>query len=228
MSGSPARIGAVTPAAADPTSGCGHRECAAPTRERLLTVPTVITFVRTAATVVLALAGAARDSLPLLLAALAAYWLGDMADGAAARLLDRETRTGATLDILCDRISAGLFYVGFAWYDPTMTVPVGIYLTEFMVVDLYLSLAFLAWPSSSPNYFYLIDRRLWLWNWSKPGKALNSALFALLMVWTRNPWLSGGIATALLTLKLVSLGWLLRLRLPVPPGCLQPDAAPHA
>jgi CDP-diacylglycerol--glycerol-3-phosphate 3-phosphatidyltransferase len=194
-------------------------------RERLLTVPTVITFVRTAATVVLALAGAARDSLPLLLAALAAYWLGDMADGAAARLLDRETRTGATLDILCDRISAGLFYVGFAWYDPTMTVPVGIYLTEFMVVDLYLSLAFLAWPSSSPNYFYLIDRRLWLWNWSKPGKALNSALFALLMVWTRNPWLSGAIATTLLTLKLVSLGWLLRLRLPVPPGCLQPDAA---
>jgi CDP-diacylglycerol--glycerol-3-phosphate 3-phosphatidyltransferase len=179
-------------------------------------------------TVVLALAGAARSSLPLLVAALAAYWLGDMADGAVARLLDRETRTGATLDILCDRISAALFYVGFAWYDPTMTVPVGIYLTEFMVIDLYLSLAFLAWPSSSPNYFHLIDRRLWLWNWSKPGKALNSALFAVLMVVTRNPWLSGGIAVALLSVKLVSLGWLLRLRLPIPPGCLQPDAPSRA
>jgi CDP-diacylglycerol--glycerol-3-phosphate 3-phosphatidyltransferase len=228
MSASPARIGAVTPTAGRSTPWCGHRECAAPERERLLTVPTVITFARTAVTVVLALAGAARSSLPLLVAALAAYWLGDMADGAVARLLDRETRTGATLDILCDRISAALFYVGFAWYDPTMTVPVGIYLTEFMVIDLYLSLAFLAWPSSSPNYFHLIDRRLWLWNWSKPGKALNSALFAVLMVVTRNPWLSGGIAVALLSVKLVSLGWLLRLRLPIPPGCLQPDAPSRA
>jgi CDP-diacylglycerol--glycerol-3-phosphate 3-phosphatidyltransferase len=213
-------------AEASSRSGCAHRECAAADRERLLTPPTVITFVRTLATVVLALAGASQSSLRLLLLALAAYWIGDSLDGAVARLLDRETRTGATLDILCDRISAALFYVGFAWYDPTMTVPVGIYLAEFMVIDLYLSLAFLAWPTSSPNYFYLIDRRLWLWNWSKPGKALNSALFAVLMVWTRNPWLSGAIAAALLVVKLVSLGWLLRLRLPVPAGCLQPDAAP--
>jgi CDP-diacylglycerol---glycerol-3-phosphate 3-phosphatidyltransferase len=228
MSAPPARIDAVTPTAGGSTPWCGHRECAAPERERLLTLPTVITFVRTAVTVVLALLGATRSSLPLLVAALAVYWLGDMADGAVARLLDRETRTGAALDILCDRISAALFYVGFAWYDPTMAVPVGIYLTEFMVIDLYLSLAFLAWPSSSPNYFHLIDRRLWLWNWSKPGKALNSALFAVLMVWTRNPWLSGGIALALLAVKIVSLGWLLRLRLPIPPGCLQPDTRPRA
>jgi CDP-diacylglycerol---glycerol-3-phosphate 3-phosphatidyltransferase len=225
MSGSPARIGSVTVGEGSSRPGCGHRECAAADRERLLTVPTLITFVRTVATVVLALLGASQHSLQLLLIALATYWIGDSLDGAVARLLDRETRTGATLDILCDRISAALFYVGFAWYDPTMAVPVGIYLAEFMVIDLYLSLAFLAWPSSSPNYFYLIDRRLWVWNWSKPGKALNSALFAVLMVWTRNAWLSGAIAAALLGLKLVSLGWLLRLRLPVPAGCLQPDAA---
>jgi CDP-diacylglycerol---glycerol-3-phosphate 3-phosphatidyltransferase len=199
---------------------CGHRECAAAGTERLATVPTAITAVRTSATVVLALLGAWHASLPLLLAALATYWIGDMADGAAARWLDCETRVGATLDILSDRISAALFYAGFAWYDPSMTVPVGIYLVEFMVVDLYLSLAFLAWPASSPNYFHLIDRRLWLWNWSKTGKALNSALFAVLLVWTRNPWLCGVVATALLVVKGVSLSWLLRLGLPVPAGCL--------
>lgn len=202
---------------------CGHRECAAPHREQIATVPTAITLLRTAATVVLALLGASHSSLRLLLAALATYWIGDMADGAAARLLNRETRVGATLDILCDRISAALFYVGFAWYDPTMTVPVGLYLIEFMVADLYLSLAFLAWPSSSPNYFHVIDRRLWLWNWSKLGKALNSALFAVLLVWTRNPWLCGCVAAALLGLKVLSLSWLLRLRLPVPPGCLRAE-----
>jgi CDP-diacylglycerol--glycerol-3-phosphate 3-phosphatidyltransferase len=226
MTPPPARIGDVTLTSSRVGASCGHRECAAAEREQLLTVPTVITFARTLATVALALFGAVHSSLPLLLAALATYWLGDSVDGAAARLLDRETRIGATLDIMCDRLSAALFYIGFAWYDPSMIVPVGIYLAEFMVIDLYLSLAFLAWPSSSPNYFHAIDRRLWLWNWSRPGKALNSALFAVLMVWTRNPWLAGAIACALLALKLVSLNWLLRLRLPVPAGCLQPTSAP--
>lgn len=214
----------MTPVEGTASSSCGHRECARPERERLMTVPTVITFVRTVATIVLALAGAREHSLRLLLAALAVYWVGDLADGAAARVLNQETRIGATLDIMCDRICAALFYVGFAWYDPSMSVPVGIYLAEFMVIDLFLSLAFLAWPTSSPNYFYLIDRRLWLWNWSKPGKAANSALFAVLMVWTREPWLAGAIATALLGLKVASLVQLMRLQLPVPAGCLQPDA----
>jgi CDP-diacylglycerol--glycerol-3-phosphate 3-phosphatidyltransferase len=144
-----------------------------------------------------------------------------MADGAVARLTDMETRTGATLDIMCDRISAAVFYVGFAWYDPSMVVPVGIYLAEFMVIDMYLSLAFLAWPVSSPNYFYLINRRIWLWNWSKPGKALNSALFAVFMVWTRDAWVAGVIACGLLGIKLMSLGWMMQLGLPVPSGCVK-------
>jgi CDP-diacylglycerol---glycerol-3-phosphate 3-phosphatidyltransferase len=199
--------------------GCSHRECAHATNERVLTLPTLISFARTAATLVLALLGAHEHSLALLLWALGVYWVGDMADGAVARLTDRETRTGATLDIMCDRISAAVFYVGFAWYDPTMVVPVGLYLAEFMVVDMYLSLAFLAWPLSSPNYFYLVDRRIWLWNWSKPGKALNSALFAVFMVWTRDAWVAGIIACGLLGLKTMSLGWMVRLGLPVPSGC---------
>lgn len=214
----------MTPVEGTTIPPCGHRECASPERERLVTVPTAITLTRTLATIGLALAGAHQRSLGLLLAALAVYWVGDLADGLAARLLNQETRVGATLDIMCDRISAALFYVGFAWYDPSMAIPVGIYLAEFMVIDMFLSLAFLAWASSSPNYFYLIDRRLWLWNWSKPGKAANSALFAVLMVWTRDAWLAGVVATALLVLKVASLVWLMRLRLPVPAGCLHADA----
>jgi CDP-diacylglycerol--glycerol-3-phosphate 3-phosphatidyltransferase len=211
----------VTSPGLSAVDGCSHRECAHARNERVLTLPTLITFVRTAATLVLALLGAHEDSLTLLLCALGVYWLGDMADGAVARLTDRETRTGATLDIMCDRISAAVFYVGFAWYDPTMVVPVGIYLAEFMVIDMYLSLAFLAWPVSSPNYFYLIDRRIWLWNWSKPGKALNSALFAVFMVWTRDAWVAGIIACALLGLKVTSMGWMMKLGVPVPAGCLK-------
>lgn len=207
----------------DSLDGCAHRECAHPEKEQVFTWATIITFVRTAMTLAVALLGAYHDSLTLLLWALGIYWVGDSIDGIVARIMDQETRIGASLDIMCDRLSAAVFYIGFAWYDPTMILPVGIYLAEFMVIDLFLSLAFLAWPLSSPNYFYLVDRRLYWWNWSRWGKALNSGAFALFMVITREPLIAGAIATALLVLKCVSLGWLMQLGLPVPRGCLHPD-----
>ena len=40
-----------------------------------------------------------------------------------------------------------------------MAIPVSVYLFEFMVIDLFLSLAFLAWPIRSPNYFYAVDQK---------------------------------------------------------------------
>jgi CDP-diacylglycerol--glycerol-3-phosphate 3-phosphatidyltransferase len=120
---------------------------------------------------------------------------------------------------VCDRLSAACFYIGFSWYDPALVIPVGIYLAEFLVVDTFLSLAFLAWPLTSPNYFGLVDRRIWRWNWSRWGKTLNSSAFALLLVLTRQPLLAGAVAVALLGLKITSLVWLSRLPLPLPPGC---------
>jgi len=203
------------PALAD----CGHPGCVRPASERLLTAATVLTFARTGASMALALLGAWSESLSLLLWALAIYWIGDSADGLLARAMSAETRAGAVLDIVCDRACAACFYLGFAWFDPTMALPVGIYLFEFMVVDTYLSLAFLAWPLTSPNYFYLVDRRIWAWNWSTSGKAVNSAAFAVFMVLTRQPILATGIAVALLVLKVVSTRWLTQLGLPLPRGC---------
>ena len=223
------RTATLLPARVDITSmslsTCEHRECAQAHTERLCTCATAITLARTIGTLLAGLLGAREHSLALLLSALAIYWVGDVCDGLLARYTHTETRIGATLDIMCDRISAGVFYVGFAWFDPTMIVPIGIYLVQFMVVDMYLSLAFSAWPVSSPNYFHVIDRKLWLWNWSKRGKALNSALFALLMIATRLPWLAGFVAAALLCVKLRSLLWLLELRVPVPSGCALANAA---
>ncbi len=202
----------------------GHREIARPDAERLLTSPTVVTLARTVVALALVLWGAREQSLPLLLAGLGVYWVGDVADGLLARMLDQETRTGAVLDIMCDRLSAAGFYLGFAWYAPAMAFPVGVYLFEFLVPDTILSLAFLAWPISSPNYFYLVDPRIWRWNWSKLGKAANSALFAVLMVVTRDPWLASGVALALLVSKIVSLGWLRRIGLPVPVATPDPES----
>ena len=184
--------------------------------ERVGTSATAVTAVRTVASVALAGAAAYEDSLTLLVAALVVYWIGDMLDGFVARVRGCETRIGATLDILCDRFCAAAFYIGLIWLEPDFTPAVLIYLAEFMVVDCFLSLAFLAWPVRSPNYFFVVDRTLWLWNWSKPGKAVNSSLFAVLLLVTGWVWVGVAIATALLVMKTVSLIRLGRIGLPVP------------
>jgi CDP-diacylglycerol---glycerol-3-phosphate 3-phosphatidyltransferase len=187
-----------------------------PARERVGTSATVITFVRTVASVVLAGFAAREESLPLLVAALVVYWVGDSLDGFVARIRGCETRIGAVLDILCDRFCAAAFYLGLVWLHHEFAIPVFIYLAEFMVIDCFLSLAFLAWPVRSPNYFYVVDRPIWLWNWSKPAKAVNSSLFAVLLLVTGWVWLGAAIATALLVLKTASLVRLGRIGLPIP------------
>jgi CDP-diacylglycerol---glycerol-3-phosphate 3-phosphatidyltransferase len=187
-----------------------------PAKERVGTSATVVTFVRTVGSVTLAGLAAREQSLTLLVVALAVYWAGDSLDGFVARIRGCETRIGAVLDILCDRFCAAAFYLGLVWLQPEFAVPVFIYLAEFMVVDCFLSLAFLAWPVRSPNYFYVVDRPLWLWNWSKPGKAVNSSLFAVLLLVTGWVWLAAAIVTGLLALKVASLVRLGRIGLPVP------------
>ena len=184
--------------------------------EHLWTGATVITAVRTVGSAAVAAWGALESSLTLLVVALAIYWVGDVLDGTWARLRGCETRIGAVLDIFSDRFNAGAFYVGLAWLQPDLAPAVFVYLAEFMVVDTFLSIAFLAWPIRSPNYFYVIDRTIWLWNWSKPAKAVNSALFAVLLLVTSWMWLGLAIAGALLALKCWSVARLLRIGLPVP------------
>ena len=187
-----------------------------PEAELISTSATVVTAFRTVASVVLAAVAAHQGSQTLLVAALVVYWLGDMLDGFVARIRHCETRIGAVLDILSDRFCAASFYLGLVWLHHQFAVPVFLYLAEFMVVDCFLSLAFLAWAVRSPNYFYVIDRPLWLWNWSKPGKAVNSSLFAVLLLVTGWVWLGAAIAAGLLVLKCASLVRLARIGLPVP------------
>src|SRR3954467_656579 len=187
-----------------------------PEKERIATSATVVTFVRTVLSVVLAALAAREESLTLLVVALAVYLVGDSLDGFVARIRGCETRMGAVLDILCDRFCAASFYLGLVWLHHDYALPVFVYLAEFMVVDCFLSMAFLAWPVRSPNYFYVVDRPLWLWNWAKPGKTVNSSLFAVLLLVTGWVWPATAIATALLVMKSVSLARLARIGLPVP------------
>ena len=193
-----------------------------PAVERLWTGATVITFVRTIASFALCLVGLWHEDLTWLVVGLGVYWVGDMADGAYARLRDCETRIGGVIDMLCDRLNCAAFYLCFAALEHEMILPVAVYLFEFLVIDFFLSLAFLAWPIRSPNYFYEVDERIYRWNWSKPAKAVNSSLFAVLLLVTGWWWLGLAIAIGLVVLKCVSLRWLLQLGLPVPVRVVQP------
>jgi CDP-diacylglycerol--glycerol-3-phosphate 3-phosphatidyltransferase len=208
-------------------AGASDRIYADASTERFLTGATVITLVRTIATLALSMWGAYDGSLTLLVTGLVVYWVGDTLDGEWARWFDCETRIGGLVDMVSDRLSCGAFYVGLAWLQPApfffsdepmelIGIPIAVYLFEFMVIDMFLSLAYLAWPIRSPNYFYVVDRRIYLWNWSRLGKAANSGLFAVLLLATGWWWLGLIIAVGLLALKLVSLRWLLQLGLPVP------------
>lgn len=187
---------------------------------RIATPATVVTVVRTLAALALALGAATVDdrdtALQLLIASLVTYWVGDMADGALARWGDHETRFGAVLDIVCDRACALAFYLGVLWHLPNLVLPIGVYVLEFAVVDTVLSLAFVAWPLLSPNYFHLVDRTIYNWNWSLPAKAVNSSAFGVLLLLTQNVWLCTMIAMLLLGLKLASLVRLTSLGIPVP------------
>lgn len=194
----------------------GETGLASPELESFLTWANAVTAVRTIAAVTLGMSAAGQQSLSLLVASLAVYWVGDIADGTVARLTGRETRIGAVFDIVSDRLCSAVFYLGLVWLIPDLWVPVAIYLAQFMVVDMFLSLAFLAWPIRSPNYFYVVDHVLWRWNWSKPGKAVNSAAFAVLLLVTRDVWLGVAIAAGLLALKSWSIIRLGRIGLPIP------------
>ena len=187
-----------------------------PADERFATAATGVTAARTIAAVGLAGVAAHEHSLGWLLASLVVYWLGDVLDGWVARRYHCETRTGAALDILSDRLCAASFYLGLMWLEPSLAPAVLLYLGQFMVLDCFLSLAFLAWPLRSPNYFHVVDRPLWLWNWSLRGKAANSALFAVLLLASGSVALGLAVASALTAVKVASLVRLARVGLPVP------------
>lgn len=141
----------------------------------LRTVPNYITAVRTVAAVTLGVAALVAGSVAMLAVAYGIYWLGDVLDGWAARRLGQETRAGAVLDIVSDRACTAVLCVGLVSLVPDVAVVALVFLLSFLVLDTMLSLAFLCWPVISPNYFHLVDRRVWALNWSPLAKAANTA-----------------------------------------------------
>jgi CDP-diacylglycerol--glycerol-3-phosphate 3-phosphatidyltransferase len=167
-------------ARAIPAVAAAHIEVAASyhrlVRETWRTWPNAVTALRVAASLACFVVAALRQSEAWNYAGLAVYWVLDVADGALARALRQETRIGAQLDILSDRLLIGGFYANFLRSHPAMAIPIALHLFQFVVLDQYLSHQFMRWPCLSPNYFHEVDRKIWAWNWSPAGKVANGPL----------------------------------------------------
>ncbi|HET6482116.1 MAG TPA: CDP-alcohol phosphatidyltransferase family protein [Actinoplanes sp.] len=183
----------------------------------LLNVPNAITAIRTAGSVALAVAALTHRSANLLVAAYLIYWIGDILDGAAARALEQETRTGAVFDIVADRACTSACAAALVVLRPDTALPVAVFLVQFMVVDQLLSLMFLRWPLLSPNYFARVDRHIYRWNWSPPAKALNTAAVVLLAIFAP----TAAAVTFALGVAVVKVGSLIR-------AARLPAGLPHA
>jgi CDP-diacylglycerol--glycerol-3-phosphate 3-phosphatidyltransferase len=176
-------------------------------RETWLTWPNLVTGIRVVAALSCFVVAALTASEAWNYAGLAVYWILDVADGSLARALRQETRIGAQLDILSDRLCIGAFYANFLRAHPEMAIPISMHLVQFVVLDQYLSHQFMRWPCLSPNYFHEVDRRIWVWNWSPVGKVANGALVTgAIVAATLAGW--SWIAPALVSLAVISVkGW---------------------
>lgn len=215
----------LTPLAASAASAAAAPLGVADSRRRLVretwrTWPNLVTGVRVVAALACFVVAALWRSEPWNYAGLAVYWVLDIADGGLARALRQETRIGAQLDILSDRLLIGAFYANFLRAHPVMAVPIALHLVQFVVLDQYLSHQFMRWPCLSPNYFYEVDRRIWAWNWSPPGKVANGALVTGAIIGATLAglgwWAPALVSAAIIALKVASIARLASLPDPEP------------
>lgn len=174
----------------------------------------MVTAVRTVGTVTCWSVAVSTGSGGWLLAALLCYWVGDIADGLLARLTRRETRTGAMLDVLADRLSVCLVVVTYVTTHPQVALPTVVFLLQFVVLDAYLTLAFSRWSLLSPNYFGLVDTTIYRLNWSPPAKVTNTAAVVLVVLVTGSVPAATLLAAAVLAVKCYSAVRLARLPVP--------------
>lgn len=179
--------------------------------EDLHTYANAVTLVRTVVGLALFSVAAYQHSAAWNFAGLAVYWVMDVLDGYLARALNQETRFGAQMDILSDRFLMAFFYLNYLTWRPELASIVALFLFNFMVLDHYLSNQFMRWPILSPNYFNLVDRRIWLLNWSPLGKFCNSGLATILLLTARPVWLVLPVVVGLICVKTYSCVRLHRL-----------------
>nr|WP_279591011.1 CDP-alcohol phosphatidyltransferase family protein [Modestobacter marinus] len=180
----------------------------------MLNAANVVTVIRTLASLALVTTAAVQHSWPWLLAAYLTYWIGDSADGNIARWRGQETRFGAVFDVVCDRVNCVSCAIVFLQFVDAPW-PIAVFLFQFVVVDLPLTLLPMRWPVLSPNYFALVDRLAYTLNWHVAAKVTNTTLLiTLLVVLPDQQWIALVAASTVLAIKVWSLGRVLRLPRP--------------
>jgi len=171
--------------------------------------PNLVTLFRLIASLIFFTLAAVKSSPVLNFIGLGLHWAGDVADGVLARRARQETILGAEIDIIADRVESIFFYVNFLTFNPRLFLPIVLYLVDFAFIDFYLSYQFLKYPIISPNYFYLVDRRVYRYNFSPLAKFCNSTVVALLLIFLPQ-WqiLATLFAGGLIMLKMRSIFWL--------------------
>lgn len=194
--------------------GCVHRGCSSDLDEHWWTGPNLVTAVRTLGAMVLWAMALVQADERLLLASLLCYWIGDIADGLLARVTGTETRTGAVLDVLADRLCVCVVVVSYVTLHPDAVLPAAVFLTQFVLVDAYLTLAFRNFSLLSPNYFHLVDALVYRLNWSPPAKATNTGAVVLIVLLTGWMEVAAVLAAVVLGVKVYSLVRLARIPVP--------------
>lgn len=110
------------------------------------------------------------------------HWIVDFIDGFYARKFKQETILGAELDIIADRVEILFFYINFLYFRPYLYLPVALYLIDYAFIDFYLSYQFIKYNIISPNYFYKVNKTVYLLNYSPGGKFSNSSIVTLLLI----------------------------------------------
>lgn len=110
------------------------------------------------------------------------HWLGDYIDGFYARKFKQETILGAEIDLILDRFEILFFYVIFLHFRPYLFLPVALYLIDYAFIDFYLSYQFIKYDIISPNYFYKVNKTVYLLNYSPVGKFCNSSVVTLSLI----------------------------------------------
>ena len=174
--------------------------------ESLFSIPNIITLLRLSLSLTFFFLAIQKMNPSFNFIGLVIHWGGDLLDGIFARILKQETILGAEIDIIADRIEILFFYIILLFFNPSLLLPVAVYIINFAFVDFYLSYQFNKFDIISPNYFYKVDPLVHKLNFSVAGKFCNSTVVTLMLIFVpKLRLLAALIAGILIGVKIYSI-----------------------
>ena len=180
--------------------------------ESTFSIPNVITIIRFVGSLVFFMLAIVKMDLTYNYIGLVVHWIGDIIDGNWARFFKQETIVGAEIDVIADRIGFLFFYVLYLIFKPELALPVALFVINFAFIDFYLSYQFLKFDLISINYFYKVDQTVYKLNFNFLGKAANTVVITLTLIFFPQFWLFATVfAVGLIIVKSYSVYRLFQL-----------------